>query len=50
MVARHFPAELLALAAIGEARPAGDDSSLEVLEDDVLSYRAFKGLRKRLRD
>jgi hypothetical protein len=50
MIARHFPAELLGLAAIGEARSAGNGSSLEALEDDVLSYRAFKGLRRRLRD
>ena len=46
-VARHFPAELIEFAAVGEAR-AGDDHSLAVAEDDVLPYRAFKGMRKRL--
>ena len=46
-VARHFPAELIEFAAVGDARP-DDDRSLEVAEDDVLPYRAFKGMRKRL--
>ena len=46
-VARHFPAELIEFAAVGDARP-DDDHSLEVAEDDVLPYRAFKGMRKRL--
>ena len=46
-VARHFPAEFIEFAALGEARPS-EDHSLEVLEDDVLPYRAFKGMRKRL--
>lgn len=46
-VARHFPAELIEFAAIGDARSTGGHS-LAVAEDDVLPYRAFKGMRKRL--
>ena len=47
-VARHFPTDLLHFAAVGPARPESDDRSLAVREDDVLPYRAFKGMRKRL--
>ena len=49
-VARHFPADLIRFAAVGEARTQRDDSSLDVGEDDTLPYRAFKGMRKRLQD
>lgn len=48
LIARRFPVELLRLAAIGAARPESDDASLSVTEDDLLPYRAFKGMRKRL--
>jgi hypothetical protein len=47
-VARHFPTDLLHFAAVGPARPGGDDRSLTLREDDILPYRAFKGMRKRL--
>jgi hypothetical protein len=47
-VARHFPPELLRFAAVGSARPESGDHSLTVHEEDLLPYRAFKGLRKRL--
>ena len=46
-VARHFSPELIALAAIGEARPEGG-TSLTLAENDIVTYRAFKGMRKRL--
>jgi hypothetical protein len=48
LVVRHYPTELLRLAAIGEARPESDDDSMAVGEDELLHYRAFKGMRKRL--
>jgi hypothetical protein len=48
LVARHYPTELLRLSAVGEARPESDDASLAVGEDELLHYRAFKGMRKRL--
>jgi hypothetical protein len=48
LVARHYPTELLRLAAVGEARPESEDTSLAVGEDELLHYRAFKGMRKRL--
>lgn len=46
-VARHYSAELLGLAAIGDARDSADPR-MALLEDDILPYRAFKGMRKRL--
>jgi hypothetical protein len=49
LVARRFPTELLRLAAIGASRPETDDLSLAVGAADLLDYRAFKGMRKRLR-
>jgi hypothetical protein len=48
LVARHYPTELLRLAAVGAARPESDDSSMAASEDELLAYRAFKGMRKRL--
>lgn len=49
IVARHFPAELLSLTAVGAARPESRDSSLRIADNELLTYRAFKGMRKRLR-
>lgn len=46
-IARHYSAELLSLAAIGDARGSGDPT-MALLESDILPYRAFKGMRKRL--
>ena len=49
LVARKFPTELLTFAATGEAAAAfGGDAEDRILEDDVMSYREFKGFRKRL--
>jgi len=48
LVARRFPTELLRLTAVGDARPESDDRSLSVGANELLPYRAFKGMRKRL--
>ena len=49
LVARKFPTELLTFAATGEAAAAfGGDAEDRILEDDVMSYREFRGFRKRL--
>jgi hypothetical protein len=47
-VIRHFPADLMRFSAAGDARLESADKSLTLGEDDVLTYRAFKGMRKRL--
>lgn len=46
-VARHFPADLLRFTALGDGRIQSDDRSLAAGEDDIVPYRAFKGMRKR---
>ena len=52
LIAKRFPADRLAFAAVGEAREnaeSADRVDLTVREADVFDYRAFKGMRKRRR-